>query len=85
MFVFIHLLILLTLNSYALFKLRHGSNAPCETFRIPLVQGLFEREGQPKNVIGRPALGDDLCWFVYCGLFRSSSHVETSSSTTVFK
>jgi len=47
------------LNSYALFKLRHGSNVPFENFRIQLIRGLIERYAQPKRALGRPVSGDN--------------------------
>lgn len=56
---FFHLLDTSTLNSYTLFKFRHGSNVSFETFRIQLIRGLIERYAQPKSALGRPVIGEN--------------------------
>ena len=56
---FFYLLDLSTMNSYTLFKLKHGKNISFGDFRIQLIRQRIERYAQPKRSIGRPIIGDN--------------------------
>jgi hypothetical protein len=50
------------MNSYTLYKLKHGKNISFGDFRILLIRQLIERYAQPKRSIGRPTIEDNpLC------------------------